>query len=55
MIEFFSVIENYIEARQENEPKKFEASNETRTFILISTVMTWALTKPVDPVTFNHH
>lgn len=31
-------------------PKTFKLYSEVRVFILISTVMTWALTKPIDPV-----
>lgn len=32
-------------------PKAFERSTETRYFFLISTMMTWAMTKPLDPET----
>lgn len=31
-------------------PKTYENFNELKVFILISSVMTWALTKPLDPV-----
>lgn len=51
----FSVIDNMLDTLKDETPKKFAASEEKRTFILISTVMTWANTKPVDPVnTYNY-
>lgn len=39
-----------IESMKELGPKTFKNIEEVRVFILISTVMTWALTKPIDPV-----
>lgn len=39
---------------KEQSPKKFKKDKEQRVFVLISTVMTWAKTKPVDPVSDYH-
>lgn len=44
-------MENDIEKLKELGPKTFASITEVRTFVLISTVATWALTKPIDPVT----
>ncbi|XP_012286013.2 adenylate kinase 7 [Orussus abietinus] len=38
-----------LEKMKEETPKAFKRSEGTRHFILISTIMTWALTKPLDP------
>lgn len=46
-------MEAEIEKLKELGPKTFKGIQELRVFILISTVMTWALTKPIDPVNFN--
>lgn len=35
---------------EKNTPKAFEKYTDCRTFILMSTLMTWAKTKPIDPV-----
>ncbi|XP_032682245.1 adenylate kinase 7-like isoform X2 [Odontomachus brunneus] len=37
-----------LECAQEKSPKVFKQQEPTRYFILISTIMTWALTKPLD-------
>ncbi|XP_069671703.1 adenylate kinase 7-like isoform X4 [Periplaneta americana] len=42
-------IEAQLDKMKEEEPKAFEAMKDIRHFILISTIMTWALTKPIDP------
>jgi len=38
-----------LEEKQEKSPKAFEREEPVRHFILISTIMTWAHTKPLDP------
>lgn len=44
------VLESYYDKVKDTTPKRYETSfNEKRLFILISTVMTWANSKPVDP------
>ncbi|XP_049857570.1 adenylate kinase 7-like [Schistocerca gregaria] len=43
-------IEKELEAFHEKTPLAFSSMQDIRHFILLSTVMTWALTKPVDPV-----
>lgn len=48
-----AAIEKKLEEIQEMGPKTYKAYSEIRVFILISTVMTWALTKPIDKVMKN--
>lgn len=45
------IVEEFEKIREIGE-KAFERFNENKVFILISTVMTWGLTKPLDPVRF---
>ncbi|XP_049776142.1 adenylate kinase 7-like [Schistocerca cancellata] len=45
----FTAIEKELEAFHEKTPLAFSSMQDIRHFILLSTVMTWALTKPVDP------
>ncbi|KYM99929.1 Putative adenylate kinase 7, partial [Cyphomyrmex costatus] len=39
-----------LESMEKKSPKAFKQEESTRYFILISTIMTWAFTKPLDPV-----
>ncbi|XP_031327506.1 adenylate kinase 7-like isoform X2 [Photinus pyralis] len=48
-LDTLSKIENEIENLKKLGPKTFKKIAEVRVFMLISTVMTWALTKPIDP------
>ncbi|KAK5648243.1 hypothetical protein RI129_003135 [Pyrocoelia pectoralis] len=48
-LDTLSKIENEIEKLQTLGPKTFKRIPEVRVFILISNIMTWALTKPIDP------
>uniref|UniRef100_A0A1B6CKG7 Adenylate kinase 7 n=3 Tax=Clastoptera arizonana TaxID=38151 RepID=A0A1B6CKG7_9HEMI len=43
-----SIVSSLLEEQNQN-PQTFENSNVSRVFILISTLMTWALTKSLDP------
>lgn len=45
----FSAIVQRLENAQQVSPKAFKRSEEVRYFILISTIMTWANTKPLNP------
>lgn len=47
------MIENELERVKEVGPKTYENLQEIRVFILISSVLTWALTKPIDPVNIS--
>lgn len=47
-----SLLISQLENVKEIGPKTYENFNKTKVFILISTVMTWAWTKPLDPVMF---
>lgn len=38
-----------LKSTEEKSPRAFEQEEPTRHFILISTIMTWAFTKPLDP------
>ncbi|RZB40591.1 adenylate kinase 7, partial [Asbolus verrucosus] len=44
-----AIIAEQLEEIKKIGPKTYENFSEIKTFILISTVMTWALTKPLDP------
>ncbi|KAJ9599411.1 hypothetical protein L9F63_010102, partial [Diploptera punctata] len=50
-------IESYLDSLHEEEPRAFTRMEDVRHFILISTIMTWALTKPIstedEPVPFT--
>lgn len=45
-----TAILNTLSELEHKNKKEFQNSPELRMFILISSVMTWAMTKPVDPV-----
>lgn len=49
-IRTLSIITQQLDAIEKIGPKTYEHFNETKIFILISTIMTWGLTKPLDPV-----
>ncbi|XP_076302239.1 adenylate kinase 7-like [Lasioglossum baleicum] len=44
-----SAITRKLERLEQETPKAFRRNKDVRYFVLISTVMTWALTKPMDP------
>ncbi|KYN20601.1 Putative adenylate kinase 7, partial [Trachymyrmex cornetzi] len=44
---------NMLESIEKKSPKAFKRKEPTRHFILISTIMTWAFTKPLDPTDPN--
>ncbi|XP_018322860.1 adenylate kinase 7-like [Agrilus planipennis] len=48
-LDMLTAIEKEIESVKDIGPKTFERWDETRVFILLSTVMTWGKSKPVDP------
>lgn len=47
---YSAAIEKQLEAIKEKTPKKYKSIDQ-RVFVLISTVMTWTKTRPIDPVT----
>lgn len=51
--EILEVIEQHLLSVDAVGPKTFAALPEMRVFVLVSNVMTWALTKPIDPVSFS--
>ena len=48
-IGFLSAIVQQLERKEQISPKAFKRSDEVRYFVLISTLMTWASTKPLSP------
>lgn len=48
-IRFLSAIVQQLEKKEQISPKTFKRSDEVRYFVLISTLMTWASTKPLSP------
>lgn len=46
----FLVLQSKLEEVKEIGPKTYAQYDKVRVFILISSVLTWALTKPMDPV-----
>lgn len=47
-LETLKEMEKLVQRVKELGPKTYKMYSETRVFILISTIMTWALTKPID-------
>lgn len=46
---FFIELEKYLDTLQDTVPKTFKKYSKIRRFILISNLLTWAKTKPIDP------
>lgn len=51
----FLVLQDKLESVQQIGPKTYAQYDEDRVFILISSVFTWALTKPIDPVIYHYY